>query len=278
MNDVIIGLVSSLVTLAGSYFIFKNNDKSNQLKYITEERQKWREKIRELSVSFMSGRYVNNEFLSVNVETELINIREQMAVRLNPDDEEDNYILCLMDCYIKNKNNCEAIKKELSIAFASLLKHDWERAKNETKMESNSSKLLIVFMALFVVTLIFEWCGYLPESIDLSGKKIIFSHPILIICKFILFVLLTLFIYKFLQFFKCFVSYLIENKLIASFKSKPTKNEFSSCEYCSDKSNTRKQCLDKCKSKSNKNKVNCRTILIKCLSITIRREISKEGK
>jgi hypothetical protein len=276
MTEIITGLVTSFVTLAGSYFIFKNNDKSNQLKYITEERQKWREKMRELSVSFMSGRYVDNEFLSISEESELINIREQVAVRLNPDDEEDKYILCLMDCYIEHKDYRQTIRKELSKAFASLLKHDWERAKNESKMESNSTRLLIVFMAFLFASIIFEWCGYLPESIDLSDSKIIFLHPVLIICKFILFILMNLVMYKFLQLLKCIISYLIEKKLSSCLKNKPTNNESQSYECCSDKSKTIKQCLYKCKSNSNVKRVNFCTILNKYLGYTIRRKISKE--
>jgi len=126
MSEIITGLASSVVTLTVAYFVFRKDDKANQLTYITDERRKWREKIRELSVTFMTG----GKYNSLRNE-ELRDIREKVAVRLNPDDVEDKYILCLMDCYIENNCNLlkDKIRKKLSLAFASLLKHDWDRAK-----------------------------------------------------------------------------------------------------------------------------------------------------
>ncbi len=168
MNDST--LITAIITAVGgfisAYFILKNNDKSNQLKYITEERTKWRDKIRKLSVAFITSElYENGSELVYPNKQKLIKIREQVAVRLNPKDTEDDYILCLMDCYIEN--NCDfdkdEIRKRLSVAFASLLKHDWERVKNEAKMESNSSKLLMILVSALTVALLFNIfsCGRL---------------------------------------------------------------------------------------------------------------------
>ncbi len=125
-------LLTALLGFISAYFVFRQNDKSNQLKYITEERQKWREKIRKLSVEFLTSELYENDNSLVNPNLKrLKNIRQQVAVRLNPNDVKDKYILCLMDCYIENKCalNKEEISERLSIAFASLLKYDWERAK-----------------------------------------------------------------------------------------------------------------------------------------------------
>ncbi len=147
--------ITFLSTLIGSYFLFKKNDKANQLKFITAERQKWREKIRELSVAFMTDEFEENEHIRLS-DQKLMNIREQIAVRLNPRDDHDKYILCLMDCFINNTNNRNEIRIKLSIAFSNLLKHDWDRVKIEAKMQSNSVKMLIILISIFLTNLFFH--------------------------------------------------------------------------------------------------------------------------
>ena len=205
MSDLATGIISSVVTLIGSYFVFKQNDKSNQLKYITEERQKWREKIRKLSVAFMTGQYVDYEHKILS-ENELRNIREKVAVRLNPTDYEDNNILCLMDLYIERQCSIsrEKIRVKLRVAFASLLKHDWERAKNETKMKSNSSKIILFLISLFIVTSFFICANWLPEKINFFTYEACLknntSFSDLFILKAIGYTLLILAVYKLLKY------------------------------------------------------------------------------
>lgn len=146
MDKVIIGFFSFI----SAYFVFRQNDKSNQLKYITEERAKWRGKIRKLSVEFMTGQYVDYEHKTLS-ENELRNIREKVAVRLNPNDDEDNNILCLMNLYIENQCSIsrDKIRVKLSIAFAELLKHDWDRVKAESKEKRIINLLELILLGFF---------------------------------------------------------------------------------------------------------------------------------
>lgn len=276
MTEIITGLVTSFVTLAGSYFIFKNNDKSNQLKYITEERQKWREKIRELSVSFMSGSYVDNEFLSINVESVLINIREQVAVRLNPDDEEDNYILCLMDCYIEHKDYRQTIRKELSKAFASLLKHDWERAKNESKMESNSSKLIFFLISLLLVLLIFGFFSSIPEKVFYLNFKDLQFYEFNNIC-IIVFILMIFIFYNLFKFAFWYYKYKVEKGLKDFLKSKHESNDkkLNNC-FCALQLEKDVDCLCKCKNIHEEKNISFCSIWNKYLGFIIRRKVSRE--
>ena len=230
MTEFIIGIVSSVVTLIGSYFVFKKNDKSNQLKYITKERQKWREKIRELSVEFIYSELYDNatEFIYPN-KKKLINISAQVAVRLNPNDDEDNYILCLMSCYMKNENVRESLREELNIAFASLLKHDWERAKNETKMKSNSSKIILFLISLFIVTSFFVCSNWIPEKINFFTYEACLknntSFSDLFFVKAIIYVLLILLGYQFLKYLRWRRNFRKENNLTYFFKEKDLKRK-----------------------------------------------------
>ncbi len=207
-----------MLGFASAYFLFRKDDKANQLRYITEEREKWREKIRELSVSFMTGVLRNNEFTTFD-NPELINIREQVAVRFNPNDEEDNYILCLMDCYIKN--NCDLtrdkVRERLSVAFASLLKHDWERVKNEAKMESNSSKIVLFLFSLLVVTFIFTCNNFIPRKLNLFTYKLSYNKDLdfsdLFFWKSLVFVLAVLLFYQLFKYLRWRRKHRFENKL-----------------------------------------------------------------
>lgn len=227
IDNLITGILSSVATLIGSYFIFKQSDKGNQLKYITDERRKWREKIRELSVEFLTTE------LSSNVDNQyhqnlmlLKKIRNNVAVNLNPADDDDNFILCLMNCYIKS--NCdltkEIIREKLRLAFALLLKHDWERVKNEAKMRGHSIKFLLISFSLLIVTFIYIHFGYLPENINLKldGNQVSVFHEYNYfgILESIFFVFLTVLIYNVFDFLVYYFKFRVENSY-----AKKKKNE-----------------------------------------------------
>jgi hypothetical protein len=227
--------IPALLGFITAYFVFRQNDKGNQLKYITHERADWREKIRLLSVTFISGICQKNPTKQLTKE-ELINIREQIVVRLNPKDEEDYKIICLMDCLIENECSLikDKIRKKLSISFASLLKHDWERAKNETKMESNSSKILLFLISFLIVTLFFNCINWIPEKYDLKSYELCFKDELLIsklvFWKTILYACLNLLLYNLLKYLRWRRKYRFENGFNFFFKNKHlTKSNWTDC-------------------------------------------------
>ena len=136
MTEITTAIFSAIGGFITAFLAFKKDDKSNQLKHITDERKEWRVKIRKLVVKFLEDESIN---LS---EAKLRRIRTEIAINLNPTDDEDNYILKLMDDYIINQSN--ELHVEISKAFATLLKHDWERAKNEAKSEKIFSPLKVI--------------------------------------------------------------------------------------------------------------------------------------
>lgn len=266
MGTLLVGLVSATATLIGSYFIFKQTDKKNQLKYITEERQKWRETIRELSASFIVGEKYDeqNSFKPLN-NNELRFIREQVALRFNPADKEDKKILKLMDDYIKEKRNMEKrsmekrsvelekIKKDLSISFSLLLKHDWERAKVESKMDNKSSKPLIVlfsfifcFFALFFISPLFFLHFYYSHEMNLETTIFFFT----LIKVLIIIIILTFCFYKLIHYFIWSEKYNYENDKSSFLSSYPKYaaylgyvrrkklSEIQKCSCCSSKKET----------------------------------------
>ena len=112
-----------------------------EIENITQERAKWREKIRE-NAEKTSKAILNRD------GAKLLILRSRFRLMLNPDDKKNRKII---QCFGKALAELEELKVnsgtnvsnstskfiELEVEFtkhvAALLKHDWERAKNEAK-------------------------------------------------------------------------------------------------------------------------------------------------
>ncbi|HDR1544149.1 TPA: hypothetical protein QB469_001133, partial [Pasteurella multocida] len=110
-----IGLFISLKTLSAGFFN----------KNISEERIKWREKIRELSQEIIIS-YSKSE-------SEKLELYCKLANRLNPADKADKNILELCK-KILNEQPEEHEVEEFINKISLLLKDDWERCKHESKL------------------------------------------------------------------------------------------------------------------------------------------------
>ncbi len=121
--ELIVAIISSLSigSIIGSYLQKRINDKNNSLKHITDERRKWRERIRELIPQLRND---NN----VNVEK----IASELQIRLNPEDPKDLYIVKKLKNLSQNSADKNKLKDEIENAVSFLLKHDWERVKIES--------------------------------------------------------------------------------------------------------------------------------------------------
>ena len=115
---VISGLIAAIVSLVV-------NGQKISVENVTQERAKWREKIRSQSAEAYKE-------IKRNDCDELMKIRASFALLLNPIDGEDNKILELLRQSENSEQNAEEFTRRISL----LLKHDWERAKNETKFFS----------------------------------------------------------------------------------------------------------------------------------------------
>jgi len=118
---IILTFIAGLIT---AYVTVWNAERKISIENITKERAKWRDKIRELSVNVNTAMVESdNEKLSI--------LRSQFRLLLNPDDKEDQHIIGLLSLSEKEDNMKKA--NEFSICLSYLLKHDWERAKIESK-------------------------------------------------------------------------------------------------------------------------------------------------
>ena len=121
-----VALISSIIT---SSFTFKTGERKIEIENITEQRKHWREKIRKLSLQIKDASE-SSDF------DKLEKLYVELKLLLNPTDKNDQDILRTLWSLLPNtKSNLD--KKEVYFTFIDqmslLLKHDWERAKNEAK-------------------------------------------------------------------------------------------------------------------------------------------------
>lgn len=119
----------------------KNNDKNNMLKYITDERQKWRILIKEKIVELVT---------TTNNKTKQKIIAE-LQLNLNPNDEEDKKIIEVAKKFLNNSGDNKENKEKILELAANLLKHDWERAKAEASNNLKPHKVIAATVIIWII-------------------------------------------------------------------------------------------------------------------------------
>lgn len=117
-SAVVSALVAALVTL-------RTSERKIQIENITQERAKWREKIR-------ANAQLVHQAATAKELVKLSELRLVFQLLLNPNDDEDLGILRSITA-LQGVDRPELRLPEFSLRVAYLLKHDWERAKHEAK-------------------------------------------------------------------------------------------------------------------------------------------------
>lgn len=130
-NEVLIALVSGFGAAAiTSFFGMLINNKNIVSQNIIQERAKWRNDIRELSTN-ISFCIINEKYKKLYL------LKNQLQLKLNPNDIEDMKIVKLIETIILEKGaNNENVDTEFTERISQLLKHDWDRAKLENTLIS----------------------------------------------------------------------------------------------------------------------------------------------
>lgn len=149
-STVLAGIISTVV----SYIV---NQKNNNLKYITEDRRKWREEIKGIVDELEETKKYKSR-----------KVIEKLKVRINPYGQIDGNIL--HDAHIWDKlyemenagsnSRYMECKEQLIIYLSLLLKFDWEKSKKEVLV--NLSKLgliltIIIGLAYIIYIHFFEY-------------------------------------------------------------------------------------------------------------------------
>lgn len=120
-SSVVSAIISGIVT-------YMNNERNLKLKYVTEDRQKWRERMKKLFVQFI---HPTNDQPRELTYTEI-------KFNLNPKDDYDNGLLKIMEEIMADPQN-KSLVKELELKVQVLFKSEWEKAKIEANMKSDNN-------------------------------------------------------------------------------------------------------------------------------------------
>lgn len=126
MDGYVTLLFSAIIAVIVAYATAKAASYS---KDVVEERQKWRERIRELAIEAVQMIHAK-ETRSKEYQTLL----SEFHLRLNPDDINDKEIIETLEKSIQKPD--EILAKKILAQVSRLLKHDWERAKTEARLLS----------------------------------------------------------------------------------------------------------------------------------------------
>ncbi|PIH59063.1 hypothetical protein [Paenibacillus sp. LK1] len=130
------GILQTIITASVSATVIAaiinkiSNDKNQSLKYITDERAKWREFVKISASKIYSGKYDLDKETEAGVITHLI--LSLNPLRFTSDNRLDNRIRELLE-EIEKGNRAQEVLKEFRYCIGTLLKHDWERSKNEAR-------------------------------------------------------------------------------------------------------------------------------------------------
>lgn len=117
-----LGLAAALGALIGAVVSVWTVARTIKQKSVIEERQKWRDTLRELVP----------ELIATGDPTERVRVRNTVVLKLNPHDEADVRAVKSIDEFISYPTEPSSV--EIVAMFQKMLKLDWERAKIEASL------------------------------------------------------------------------------------------------------------------------------------------------
>lgn len=187
-STVLVGIITAL-------FNWRQHNNTNSLKYITEERQKWREKIRDIAKNIEAYQYFSDD----KDKQKLKEILVELKVNINPygrenEQEKSNKINKNYKKEVKNKSEKYQNKKDKKKKQKYLKdEHIWEAIreleKNNKKNEFSKNKGKLIDYLSFLLKYDWERAKYEVEqkSLWIRGLKVYAIGGVLIIWFKILF-------------------------------------------------------------------------------------------
>lgn len=115
---------SLLAALVSSVISYNSNERKLQIENVTQERAKWRVKVRELAIALHDAKCSNDKYKLGQLVT-------QFQTNLNPFHDEDKAIIKAIYSLSTNTDN-DLLFQEVVMRLSLLLKYEWEKAKYES--------------------------------------------------------------------------------------------------------------------------------------------------
>lgn len=122
LSTLLPSMLAVIAAIIAGVVAFRTSERKIAIENVTQERTKWRDKIRDKNSSMATAFYEHDL-------TKMKIIRMELRLLLNPLDLADEEIL--NDAKVLAQDGTEDDLYRFSTKLALLLKHDWERAKHE---------------------------------------------------------------------------------------------------------------------------------------------------
>ena len=177
----IITLISGagLGAILSAILVFANNSKRNQLDYITKERSEWRKSIKLIIVDLLNGENresaVNCLRTQINPYGYCRNIKYTNEYYMK-----DGHIWDLLNDFDYSEEKSQKLIQYLRL----LLKYDWERSKNEVRINNNFLWNFLRWGLIILNLIMLFWAGNVNNEVNmylsLFSVILLFLQPSLI--------------------------------------------------------------------------------------------------
>ena len=177
----IITLISGagLGAILSAILVFANNSKRNQLDYITKERSEWRKSIKLIIVDLLNGENresaVNSLRTQINPYGYCRNIKYTNEYYMK-----DGHIWDLLNDFDYSEEKSQKLSQYLRL----LLKYDWERSKNEVRINNNFLWNFLRWGLIILNLIMLFWAGNVNNEVNmylsLFSVILLFLQPSLI--------------------------------------------------------------------------------------------------
>lgn len=169
MNFILAILGSSAFGAIISFlFTWLTNQKNNSLNYITDERRKWRKKIREVVNGIEKSKFQGKESNDISQYLSVLQVNiNPYGKKRKKDYEKDGHIWDIIEKINNSKTESEFIKdKGILLEYLSLmLKKDWERSKSEVRGYSKIVVYVGVVLLDFLIYMVYYFYILKLESV-----------------------------------------------------------------------------------------------------------------
>ncbi|MFL4359173.1 hypothetical protein [Streptococcus uberis] len=141
-------------SIIGATFVYMQNLRKNQLEYVTDERSKWRQILKNALVDLLDN---NNIEHAINTIKSQLNPYGRLNIKKNTSEYylKDGHIWDLLENF--NYSNSEIKKLVLYIELS--LKYDWEKSKKEVIVNYNNIILGFINLCSIILCLIMLYFG-----------------------------------------------------------------------------------------------------------------------
>lgn len=177
----IITLISGagIGAVLSAILVFLNNSKRNQLDYITKERSEWRKSIKLIIVDLLNGENresaVNSLRTQINPYGYCRNIKYTNEYYMK-----DGHIWDLLNDFDYSEEKSQKLIQYLRL----LLKYDWERSKNEVRINNNFLWNFLRWGLIILNLIMLFWAGNVNNELNmylsLFSVILLFLQPSLI--------------------------------------------------------------------------------------------------